>query len=258
MFVRNFVLILVALPFFCRVNGMENSSSASAKQPQKISEFVKKLQAAAPDNPFLRFLNKAIEEKCYFRSDISEHLAVQEYREGAAIMAATVLEQMLFFYDDLKELRGVLDKELVKQFASYGIAMDARGLLALALILGCDPNERYAYGSDVKGTKLLHCATAAGGQRAAMLLAAGARVDICDNEGSTPLHYACSHIDVGMAKALLEAGANPFIKNSFEETPRDVAYRVKKERNKDHYDKMVLLLDIYEGRQEQQAIDHQG
>lgn len=54
------------------------------------------------------------------------------------------------------------------------------------------------------------------------LLKHAAKVNIQDEHGNTPLHYACYRRDEKMIKALMEKGADPTLKNGSGKTPLEV------------------------------------
>ena len=67
-----------------------------------------------------------------------------------------------------------------------------------------------------------------------ILLQFGASVDLCDESGATPLHHAVDVVadtahqmglepNPAMLTALLRAGANPDVRDTYGETPIDVA-----------------------------------
>ncbi|XP_078497137.1 ankyrin repeat domain-containing protein 22 [Lissotriton helveticus] len=60
-----------------------------------------------------------------------------------------------------------------------------------------------------------------------MLLEAGVEVDATDYRGNTALHYACRMKNHRIVAVLLEAKANPSLKNKEGETPEDIARRLK-------------------------------
>ncbi len=61
-----------------------------------------------------------------------------------------------------------------------------------------------------------------------LLLTGGARPDVADPEGSTPLHVAATRAHVGNIEALLRAGADREARTKAGETPADVARRCRK------------------------------
>ena len=61
---------------------------------------------------------------------------------------------------------------------------------------------------------------------AVLLLNAGARVDVRDRHGSTPLHYAARTNQEYLVRRILEAGADTRATDGQLRTPRDVA-RIK-------------------------------
>lgn len=54
------------------------------------------------------------------------------------------------------------------------------------------------------------------------LLKAGADVNAKNNEGYTPLHYAVVYADHMIVELLMEAGATPNIRNSYDQVPFDL------------------------------------
>ncbi|XP_010225184.1 PREDICTED: ankyrin repeat domain-containing protein 22 [Tinamus guttatus] len=60
-----------------------------------------------------------------------------------------------------------------------------------------------------------------------MLLRAGADVNAADFSGSTALHYACEMKNLAVVSLLLEAHADPSVKNQEGETPLDIARRLQ-------------------------------
>lgn len=96
-------------------------------------------------------------------------------------------------------------------------------LAQLLLAAGAAPDQRCASGC--AGATPLHCAIA--GRASAVvgrLLAAGARTDLRDDVGYTPLHLAAELGDLGITRALLRAGARPTAEID-EWTPLDLARR---------------------------------
>ncbi|XP_073452459.1 ankyrin repeat domain-containing protein 22 [Aquarana catesbeiana] len=60
-----------------------------------------------------------------------------------------------------------------------------------------------------------------------ILLHSGVDVNAADNSGNTALHYACKMKTQATIPILLEANANPYIKNKEGESPVDIAERLK-------------------------------
>ncbi|KAM5141554.1 ankyrin repeat domain-containing protein 22 isoform 1-T3 [Mantella aurantiaca] len=60
-----------------------------------------------------------------------------------------------------------------------------------------------------------------------LLLHSGVDVNAADNSGNTALHYACKMKTQAIVPILLEANANPYIKNQEGESPIDIAERLK-------------------------------
>ncbi|XP_025977440.1 ankyrin repeat domain-containing protein 22 isoform X3 [Dromaius novaehollandiae] len=60
-----------------------------------------------------------------------------------------------------------------------------------------------------------------------MLLRAGADVNAADFSGSTALHYACEMKNQVVISLLLDAHADPSVKNQEGETPLDIARRLQ-------------------------------
>ena len=87
---------------------------------------------------------------------------------------------------------------------------------ALLLKRGADPGVR-AYG----GSAALHTAAIGCAECVRALLALHVPVDVTDEQGKTPLHYA-SRVDT--AKLLLDAGANPNAADRSGESPFSLAY----------------------------------
>lgn len=57
-----------------------------------------------------------------------------------------------------------------------------------------------------------------------LLLKNGARYDIADEEGNTPLHFAAIRGTVQVAKFLMNLGANPYARNNLDLVPYEVAH----------------------------------
>lgn len=51
----------------------------------------------------------------------------------------------------------------------------------------------------------------------------GQSVELCNNEGNSPLHWACTNGHEDAVRLLMEHGAEPSKLNSFERTPVDDA-----------------------------------
>lgn len=62
--------------------------------------------------------------------------------------------------------------------------------------------------------------------QALKLLSAGADVNAAQPDGTTPLHWAAYHSDLGLVKALLKRGARPNVTNLFGSTPLAEAVKV--------------------------------
>ncbi|XP_077310299.1 ankyrin repeat domain-containing protein 22 [Lithobates pipiens] len=60
-----------------------------------------------------------------------------------------------------------------------------------------------------------------------ILLHSGVDVNAADNRGNTALHYACKMKTQATIPILLEANANPYIKNKEGESPVDIAEKLK-------------------------------
>ncbi|KAM9326362.1 ankyrin repeat domain-containing protein 22 [Gastrophryne carolinensis] len=60
-----------------------------------------------------------------------------------------------------------------------------------------------------------------------LLLQSGVNVNAADNSGNTALHYACKMKSQAIVPILLEAKADPYIKNKDSESPIDIAERFK-------------------------------
>ena len=58
-----------------------------------------------------------------------------------------------------------------------------------------------------------------------LLLDRGARPDIADEDGNTPLHFAAMRGTQDVAKFLMKLGANPYARNNQELVPYEVATR---------------------------------
>ena len=93
--------------------------------------------------------------------------------------------------------------------------MDRRTVSGL-LRAGADPNARTA-----NGLTALHLA--ADWPVVLVLLAAGAEIDAQDDRGRTPLHQAALYRDAAVVEALLDAGADPMLRNYRVELPADLA-----------------------------------
>ena len=92
--------------------------------------------------------------------------------------------------------------------------------LALYLLsVGADPNSRVGvYIDGIGGITTLH--RAVGSPRlVAALLKSGVKVNVADGSGQTPLHWAVRETNVASVKLLLEAGADPHIKDREGLTP---------------------------------------
>lgn len=51
----------------------------------------------------------------------------------------------------------------------------------------------------------------------------GVDVNIINNNGNTPLHEAADHLQTGIIRVLLEAGADPTIRNKLTQTALNLA-----------------------------------
>jgi ankyrin repeat protein len=79
--------------------------------------------------------------------------------------------------------------------------------LRAALVAGASPNARQPITKE--GWTALSCAVLSGKEEAVqLLLAAGAEVNACCHDGTTPLHKACLWGHVRIAVLLLEQGAD--------------------------------------------------
>ena len=58
-----------------------------------------------------------------------------------------------------------------------------------------------------------------------LLLRNGAKPDIADDEGNTPLHFAAMRGVQEVAKFLMNLGANPYARNNLDQVPYEVATR---------------------------------
>src|SRR5213082_1591401 len=70
------------------------------------------------------------------------------------------------------------------------------------------------------------------GNRGAALakIAAGADVNAAQGDGTTPLHWAVYKIDADLARALLERGAKPDVMNNYGSSPLAEAVKVANAR----------------------------
>jgi ankyrin repeat protein len=64
-------------------------------------------------------------------------------------------------------------------------------------------------------------------EKVKLLLAAGANVNAEAANGNTPLHEACLMGNMRISEALLEAGADPFIKNVEGRFPHEMTFMVE-------------------------------
>src|SRR5579862_8758602 len=67
----------------------------------------------------------------------------------------------------------------------------------------------------------------AGNRNAALkMIAAGADVNAAQGDGTTPLHWAVYKVDADLARALLERGAKPDVINNYGSSPLAEAVKV--------------------------------
>lgn len=85
---------------------------------------------------------------------------------------------------------------------------------------GKQPKRKERLGVDRLGRTELHYAVCAGDlTKTKALLAAGAQVDVPDDDGWTPLHFAAQAHSVALCEALLAAGASVDPQDSYGNTP---------------------------------------
>lgn len=91
--------------------------------------------------------------------------------------------------------------------------------MSFLLDAGADPGVR-----DSMGRTPMHFAAAAGSFEACAILAPRSDISSVDQEGKTPLHGASNNGRTRVCSLLLDAGADPFVEDSFGLTPGSVAY----------------------------------
>ena len=81
--------------------------------------------------------------------------------------------------------------------------------IAVVSILAADVSERLLNATDVHGNTVLHLAAASGANICSVtLLRKGAKVDLKNNEGNTPLALAVRYGRLGVALTLIQANSN--------------------------------------------------
>lgn len=87
--------------------------------------------------------------------------------------------------------------------------------------------------------KLLIACESGDADAVAFLLENGVAVDVRNEFGFTPLHFACKHDHVAIFRLLLSHGADPLARNDYDRTPvegiKDLAKREEIERAMQRY-----------------------
>jgi ankyrin repeat protein len=119
------------------------------------------------------------------------------------------------------------------------VSSGADSAALLLLNAGADANDR----NSVDGNTSLHYAAAVGSAVAVgWLLAAGAKVNLANKTGDTPLHLAVPR-DLALVKLLLKAGADPNVCDIYGITPLSRAVASTNYKSADYAEKLRLLLD---------------
>lgn len=123
---------------------------------------------------------------------------------------------------------------LLLKFGANVNAMDSKGRTPLHLACNeqSEPPFSSIFGYDVmlpgdsNSFQIYYGSRGAGGEEfiPAMLLTNGARVNVRDHEGNTPLHYAAEAVRSYTIKLLLNHHANRVARNNDGKTPLDLAY----------------------------------
>ncbi len=121
----------------------------------------------------------------------------------------------------------------------YALSKRDAELFAFLLDAGADPNHRNL----AQGRGPLHTLAAMrwnGQDGLKLLIAAGADVNLSDNDGLTPLHIAVQQGNVELINSLLAAGADPDLKNKAGGTP--LTYAASHENFAVHLSRYDLII----------------
>ncbi|MCF7944961.1 MAG: ankyrin repeat domain-containing protein [Spirochaetia bacterium] len=143
--------------------------------------------------------------------------------------------------------------EMVYLLIKYGAdpnVRDKAGNLPIHLTIPGDFSLAYEltdrgkliYAADPQGNIPLEEAFAAGPDALHKLLQ-DRYVNIRDEEGNTPLHYAAEYGDTASIRQLIKDTANVNLRNYQDELPLDIAFTYRESRN--HVDAVELLIDAY-------------
>ncbi len=123
---------------------------------------------------------------------------------------------------------------------NIAIAMGFDDLALLLIDRGANVNEQRGVYIDGPGkVSVVHAATGSPRVLAAVILS-GAKLDVQDTDGNTPLHCAVMHSNLGSVKLLLDAGADESIKDSKGKTPLDLIGEPGLDHSEDRLIKALL------------------
>lgn len=242
--VRNIFVYVIIIAATLSQSAMAMEVSVRAEQPQKISEFIKKLYAAVPDNSLLKFLRETLENRCFDQDEMEELFIDSLYPDVSKSWCLYIVNMLLQKHDDLKALRSEVAKVLFKK--EELICSSDSNELIIGLLLGGDPNINYRKGKAWGAFTVLHLAASNDPKKTALLLSAGANAHSLDEYGNTPLHSACNYMNCETAELLLKKGASLSAKNKASLTPKEQAEETQKLQNSDSFDKLLEVVLKYE------------